>query len=197
MIKIENENKSKLSSEQRKNITFSVINYKKFSQDVKGTFDAIVCMGNSLPYIPVDINNLAVDLYKKTEKNGIFVAQILNFSRILKDRLLSFNIKKNVSPEIKETLYIEFINELGSKWVDHNVAVFNYDGINWLFNGITSIKVQHLTMKDMYHALSKAGFREIRFSGNIGEYQGEYGKLDFDMPYDDKFHDWLNVVAIK
>lgn len=199
MIKICNENREELSPAQKENINFSIVNYHDLGNAVKETYDAVICMGNSLPYIPVESDQLFSDIKKHLKREGLFFMQVLNFKRVLskKNRLLSFNIRKSDTQGIKETLNIEFINEASSKWVDHHVAGFDFDGKNWIFNGMTSISVQHLEEEDIKKDLESAGYRKIQTSGNTGEYQGDYGPLSLDTPYNNKTHDWFNVVAIK
>jgi len=199
MTIIANENRQKLEYKYRKKVTFITANYLHLSKYVNGCVEAVISMGNSLPYILVDKEHLFRQIHAILSKNGIFVCQMLNFNKFLNRnrRLISYNIKKKDASGIKETIHMEFVNESDSDLVDHHIAAFDYDGNSWLFAGLTSIKAQHFTADQMQEILIQAGFKSVVLAGNQGEYQGEYGPLSFSTPYNHKEHDWLNVLAIK
>jgi hypothetical protein len=77
------------------------------------------------------------------------------------------------------------------------VVVFDNDGKNWIFKGITTVPIFQYGKDYLEKALQNAGFSDIRFSGNIGEYQGEYGSLSFTQEFESDKSDWLNIIAVK
>ena len=122
---------------------------------------------------------------------------MLNFEKIIKmkNRLISFIIQKSKNHPTSEHLTLEYFDCKKGGGIIHNVIVFTSDGKNWIFKGITRIKVRNIKKIDIETSLKKAGFDDITFSGNSGEYQGEYGELSFDTPFKPQESDWLNVVA--
>ena len=155
-------------------------------------------MGGSLPYIPAPLNTFFGGLGKVLrDKNPLLVMQILNFEKIIKTkaRLLSFKIQPDKDDPKGEHLFMEFFETNKDKCIFHHVVIFDFDGKNWIFKGITTIELCHFTKEEIMKSLKNSGFNKISTSGSIGEYQGEFGELSFDKPFDPAQSDWLNIVA--
>ncbi len=198
MIEMSNEKLRKLSPQVKKNVAFMLTDYSDFSKKLDKKFDAAICMGNSLPYIPVPLPTIIKEVSRSLrDKGALFVIQLLNFEKILKqkNRLLSFAIQKSKEKGDREHMFIEFFDEAKGKLI-HHVIVFDSEGENWVYKGITSIDVYDIRKGELERILRSNGFSNISFGGNLGEYQGEYGKLSFKA-FDPKESDWLNVVAKK
>jgi CBS domain-containing protein/SAM-dependent methyltransferase len=198
MIKISNEKKAKLPSEIRKRISFAIADYADVSSLGKDKFDALICMDNHLPYNPIDLSVLFSNLSKMMLDKSIAVINLLNFEKILnsKNRLLNFSINKITDGDNKrEQLFVEFFDRKDESGLLHNTIIFEYDGINWIYKGITTIEIKNIKKKDLAYALKKVGFKNISFFGNAGNYQGEFGKLSLETPFDPINSDWMTVVA--
>ncbi|OGH24259.1 MAG: hypothetical protein A3B47_04025 [Candidatus Levybacteria bacterium RIFCSPLOWO2_01_FULL_39_24] len=197
MIKTSNEKKAKLPGSARRRLNFSLTDYADLDSLAKDKFDAAICMGNSLPYIPVNPNELFKNLSKVISDKGLIIIQLLNFEKILKskNRLLNFAIHKVDGG--REQLSIEFFDNKDKSSLFHNTIIFDYDGINWIYKGITTIGVEYIKKEDLESAFRKAGFKKISCFGNNGEYQGDYGELSFELPFNPLKSDWLNVIAKK
>lgn len=197
MVKMSQEKRNKLSVAIRKRVSFLLTNFKNLNSLIDKKFDAAIFMGNSFPYIPaapeVVLKSIS-DVLRK--QNPIIILQLLNFEKILKteNRLLSFTIQPS-KEKTQEQLSIEFFDTENKNFLRHNVVIFGSDGTNWIYKGITTIEVHNIKKDDIKNALRKAGFRKISFFGNVGEHQGDYGKLSFSEPYKPLESDWLNVVA--
>jgi len=197
MINISEGKRRKLPEKIKKNVEFLLTDYTDFSKEIREKFDAAICMGNSLPYIPAELPILFNQISKSLrEKNGVIILQILNFEKILKskNRLISFIIQKGEQTE-KEHLFVEFFDEPKGKTIMHHVVIFDFDGENWIYKGTTSIPVYDIRKEDVVKVLKRCGFKKIWIGGNVGEYQGEYGKLTFNEPFDPKNSDFLNILA--
>ena len=194
MVNISEEKRKKLSESVRKNVSFMLTDYSDFSKKIEDKFDAAICMGNSLSYVPTQLPILFREVYNSLKDDAVLILQLLNFEKVLKtkNRLLSFIIQKG---DKGEHLFIEFFDKLKDDKLTHHVIIFDSDGENWIYKGTTSIPIYDIRKNAIEKILKKAGFRKISFSGNVGEYQGEYGKLSFNAPFDPLQSDWLNVVA--
>lgn len=195
MIKMSIDKIRNSSENIKKNVKFLLTNFDDFDSKIKQKYDIAICMGGSLPYIPLPISKLMKNVKNVLrEKNPLIILQILNFDKILNsgDNLLDFKIQELRG---EKHLFIEFFEKLNAKKLLHHVILFDHDGINWIYKGITTIDIYNYSLKDIKNALKKAGFKKISFFGNKGEYQGEYGKLSFTDKFDLKESDWLNVVA--
>jgi len=198
MIKISNDKKKNLPKEIRKRINFCLTDFTNIRSLTKEKFDAIICMGNSLPYLPLGPDSLFREVSKVIADKAVVVIQILNFKKVLmsKNRLLSFNIHQEaIGRESRKQLSIEFFDHKNEDVLLHNTVIFDNDGINWIYEGITSIEIYNVKKQDLEQALRKSGFKEVSFYGNIGEYQGAYGEFSFEAPFKPSESDWLNVVA--
>jgi CBS domain-containing protein/ubiquinone/menaquinone biosynthesis C-methylase UbiE len=200
MIALAENKRKKLPDNLQKKVKFMLTDFNKFSSEVSEKFDAVISMGNAFPYIPQEADKLLGEIKEVLrEKNGVLVLQLLNFEKILKqkNRLLSFITQKSANSPEKEHLFIEFFDKGEGRILYHHVIVFDFDGKNWIYKGITTIDVSYLLKTDLERLLKKHGFKKIKFSGNKGEYQGEYGSLSFDAPFEPLESDWLNVVALR
>lgn len=201
MIDIANAKIKKLPPKDKNKFKTMLTDFKNFDVKINEKFDAAICMGNSLPYIPVELSSLLPQVGKVLrKKNAVIILQVLNFEKILekKDRLLSFIIKESKDDNLHEHLFIEFFDIGKNKYeLLHHVIVFDNDGKNWIFKGITTIPIYYYKKDYIEKELKKAGFVDITFSGNMGEYQGDYGQLSFTEPFDPMHSDWLNVLAVK
>ena len=200
MIQMSEEKKQKLPESVKKNVNFLVTDYTDFSDRLQMKFDAAICMGNALPYIPASLPVLFREISKSLrDKNAVIILQILNFEKILKskNRLISFIIQKSKEAYGKEHLFMEFFDKPEGKTMIHHVVIFDSDGKNWIYKGTTSVPVQDIRKNDIEKILRKNGFKKIIVAGNTGEYQGEFGKLSFTEPFNSEKSDFLNIVAIR
>lgn len=200
MIKVSEEKKVALPANIRKKINFMLTDFTDFSKRINEKYDAVISMGNAFPYIPARLEQLFEEISKiLRDKNAVVVLQILNFEKIIKtqNRLLDFTIQKSKTAENKETLAVEFFDKGDKDCLTHHVIIFESDGKNWIYQGTTSIPVCYPEKNQLEKIFKKYGFKEISFSGSMGEYQGEYGELSFTDKFDPLKSDWLNVVAIR
>lgn len=198
MIDMSEQKRQKLSKSLKKNISFMLTDYSDFSQKIESKLDVAICMGNSLPYIPVPLPIIFRQISKSLrDKNAVVILQILNFEKLLKlkNRMISFIIQKSADGAEKEHLFAEFFDKEKGNILMHHIILFDSDGKNWIYKGTTSIPIYNIRKEKIKKILQRCGFKKITCSGNMGEYQGDYGKLSFDEPFRPLKSDWLNVVA--
>lgn len=197
MIEIAEKKKQKLPRKIRDRVSFLLTDFTDFAGQLSDPYDAVICMGNALPYLPIDQKNLFKQANKVLRnQNGIIILQIINFEKILKkqDRLLSFKIEKS-KERGTEHLFLEFFDHGKGGPLLHHLVVFESTGANWMYKGITSVPVYDVRKDDLEKNLHAAGFTDVSFSGNRGDYQGDYGQLSLSKPFDVDESDWLNVIA--
>lgn len=198
MIKLSNEKVEKQPPHLKEQVKFMLTDFTDLDKRFKEQFDAAICMGNSLPYLPVSLEVLFKGLSSALRnKNSFIILQFLNFEKILrtKGRLLSFNIEQDAHDSHREHLFIEFFDQKDENSLVHHVIIFESDGTNWVFKGITSLPIKHITKEAITKVLKKVGFKSLQFSGTLADSLGDYGRLSFDQPFDPLQSDWLNVVA--
>ncbi len=200
MISLANKKREELSENLKHRIDFTLTDYKNITKEVKEKFDVALSVGNALPYFPIEPQELFKNTAKVLKsKNALFVLHTINFDKILESRgrLLNFKIEEEGCNETKERLVIEFFERKGERDLKQHLIVFNNDGKNWLFRGLTSIDIHYFNKEDIEKAFKKAGFKKINFYGSKGEYKWDFGKLNFDEKFDSDESDWLIAVAKK
>lgn len=197
MIRMSNEKKAKLTKELRKRVRFALTDFTDLSAITRDKFDALICMGNALPYINLKPITLFKEISKIMSNNSVAVIQLLNFEKVLasKNRLLSFNLHKTSDGHKKEQLSIEFFDQKNKDILSHNTIIFDNDGANWIYKEITTVDIYNIQKEDIKDALVKSGFKKVSFFGNEGEYQGDYGELSLEEEFKPLESDWLTVVA--
>jgi CBS domain-containing protein/SAM-dependent methyltransferase len=199
MVALSKNKKKNLPKSVQEKLQFELTDFDDLSF-IKAPYDAAICMGNSLPYLPVTPKTLVENVNRIIrKKNPVFIMQLLNFDKYLETngRLLSFKTQNVPGNPQKELLFIEYLDKKDESMLNHNVVIFENDGKNWVFEDINTISVRHIRRKDMEKVLVDAGFDNITMAGNAGEYQGDYGPLTFTEPFDAEKSDWLNILATK
>ena len=82
---------------QKINVNFKVSDFKNLNKTYNETFDAILCIGNSLSHILTD-KDLQVSLdqmYRVLNKNGILILHLRNYQKMLKDKQRFFAYRSN------------------------------------------------------------------------------------------------------
>lgn len=198
MIKICNDKRAKLPETVKKRVEFKKTDYKDLDKLFSdGSFDAAVCMGGSLPYLPVNPISVMKSVKKLIRKDGILVLQLLNLERVIekKKRVLYFKIKEANKPNGLEELQLEFFDKKNDKTLIQNILTFTSDGERWVYRGINSIEIAYIKNSDVFPLLEKAGFKDITITGNKGEEEGEYGHMSLVKPFDPQTSEWMTVFA--
>lgn len=89
----ENANMAKIS------IGFKKGDFRSFTQYYPGNYDAIVCLGNSLPYLKEksEIQQLICDIADHLNNSGLFILEFRNYDYLMaqKPRFFPLSIKEN------------------------------------------------------------------------------------------------------
>lgn len=197
MIAQANAKLEKLPEDVKKRVNFYLSDFKDIQKIVKSDVDAVICMGNSFPYLPNDLEQIISDAKKVLrKKDGVLIFQVLNMKKVLEKqrRLLSFHTEK---AKIKghENMHLEFFDVKENNTLAHNVMMFHSGGKVWTYEGMSSIPIKNITKDDIEKMLKRQGFKDISVTGNMGSYQGEYGQISLIKPYDERISDWMTVYA--
>ncbi|UCD57504.1 MAG: class I SAM-dependent methyltransferase [Candidatus Hydrogenedentota bacterium] len=126
-------------------------------------FDAVVCLGNSLPHL---LTQRELDRSMRSIKNalapgGIFVAQIRNYERILRENL-RFMPPTSAESEDGETIFFRMLDIHGPRAVDFHIIRFLRERDQWRYR-IQTTRLRPIVKKHMDAALKRAGFQRIRY----------------------------------
>ena len=126
------------------------------------TFDAIFCFGNSLPHLLTksDLEKALTNFAALLKKDGIFVAQLLNYRRILENRDRIVNISKYGDQNIIR--FYDFDQHL----IQFNILTFRWMGEK-VSHKLQSTPLFPYTKEEISDALLLQGFKKVEFYGGM------------------------------
>jgi glycine/sarcosine N-methyltransferase len=136
---------------------FKVSDFRILSETYNKTFDAILCVGNSLSHILTDedLQKSLNQIYKVLTENGVLILHLRNYQKMLKDKQRFFAYKKN------DEIFF-YVWDFEPKYV---VNVVNFD----LKNNKTesfSFDYNPIVKSKLTKHLKKSGFRGLQFFGD-------------------------------
>lgn len=143
------------------------------------TFDAVLCLGNSLPHLLTqsDLRKTLSNFAALLKKNGILVAQLLNYTRLLQNGERIINIAQN-----KDQHIIRFYD------FDQHLIRFNILTFRWIgkkaSHKLQSTPLFPYTRELVSDALLSQGFSKVEF----------YGGMKFE-PFDESTSNNLVVIG--
>jgi len=148
---------------------------------VEGSFDALFCLGNSLPHIlnRENLENTFRNFFYVLKSPGITVIQLLNYSKVYneKNRIVGIH-RKN------DTEYIRFYD------LFEDYLIFNTLVINWEEkknkHKLHTTRLYPYRKNELEKALLKENFTDLEF----------YGDMEFS-PFDEEVSNNLVIVAKK
>jgi len=144
------------------NTEFFLKDMIKIGEDFSpGSFDAVLCFGNTLVHLenPEKIKEVFIGVHKVLKRGGILMVQVVNYDRIL-------------SGEIKELPLLEsenfiFRREYRYDEVDHRIQFLTHLTVKKNGEVIKSSEILYpLTFRELKAALDHAGFFKFQFFGS-------------------------------
>lgn len=144
------------------NVTWIHSDMRKLTKSIDQTFDVIFCVGNSLPHLTTEkqLLNAFQEWHNLLNSNGNIIIQILNYTKILKDKERIVNITRQEQRE-----YIRFYDFLYRR-LRFNVIVLNWEKQPPLqsFNSTMLYPYEKTSLATVLH---QAGFINLEYYGNI------------------------------
>ena len=131
-------------------------------------FDAILCLGNSLPHIlsDEDLEQTLTDFGACLAPGGVLMIQNRNFDAVManKDRWMT---AQSFEEDEKEWLFMRFYDLLPDGLIDFNIMTLQRDkGSEWQQDVVTT-RLRPQAKADLVSALQKAGFTNIAAYGDM------------------------------
>ena len=146
---------------------------------VEGSFDLIICLGNSLA-LANDIDTLkqvVKDIFHILKDGGSFVAQVLNFEEIHWTGFRTFPSKVGKLSDGEEITFSRLFEHTDYPYSSTLVmSAFRKDGENWL-SEVSTQKVLNLKHDQMKTILEETGFSSVDIFSN-------YERGEIDKKYD-------------
>ena len=134
-------------------------------QTITSTYDVIVCIGNSLSHLTTlsKISETVKDIGKLLESDGTFIVQIVNFDRVIEEKIHSLPLIQTSTGLTFQRTYEFKENHLifhGSLSVDENGQQSHFEN---------KVELYPLQSYELVSLLQNAGFSEISLYGDYQE----------------------------
>ena len=135
----------------------------------KPEFDAVLCLGNSLPHAvgPGALEAALIDFANCLKPGGLLLLQNRNFDAVTAGQQRWMEPQSHREGE-REWLFFRFYDFLASGLIQFNVATLTRDGDQPWRQQITTSLLRPLTRADLTAALPAAGFEHIEWFGGLG-----------------------------
>lgn len=151
---------------------------------IDGMFDAVTCIGNSLPHVltDADLDASLASMYGAILPGGILVVHSNNYDRImaLKERFMPLAKGQRTGEDF---LFMRFFDFHDDDLLTFNVVTLARKSGEWLMRPDSSAH-RAITRDLLVNALTKAGFENLRVFGGYP-----------DQPFDPLESDNLIIVA--
>ncbi len=143
-------------------VTWKQAPMQELQQHVSGQFDAIFCLGNSLPHLLTesDLRASLQGFYALLNPGGHLLIQLLNYDRILARQERIVGVHRQGNQE-----YIRFYDFL------YGPIQFNILTIDWendkATHALHSTPLYPYRQVEVRHALAGCGFQEMEFFGDM------------------------------
>ncbi len=135
------------------------------AQNVPGPFDAVLCLGHSLPHLlsAAAVQAALADFAALLRPGGVLLIQNRNDERLLAQgqRFLPLSTHREGD---REWLFFRFL-DLAAEQIAFHVVTFRRDGKDWQYR-VSSTTHRPLTRGELEQALLQAGFEETSFYGS-------------------------------
>ncbi len=137
-------------------------NMQQLSQKVHETFDAVICMGNSLVHLLSleDMEEALSEFHHATNHQGLVAVQIVNYDRILDKNVKELPTITNPSADLRFVRKYEYDASKNLIHFNTHLTVGEEEYRN-------SIPLFPLRKADLIKLMEKAGYRHMNFYGNF------------------------------
>ena len=145
---------------------------QRLQERVQGPFDAITCLGNSIPHLlaRADLGTTLQAFHDLLSPGGVAMIQLLNYDRILRERERIVDVDRT-----GETGFVRFYDFLPDGLLRFNVLRFGWeeDGRGASQPQLDSTVLRPYRSGELCEALGQRGFTEVAVCGGLG-----FGRFD-------------------
>lgn len=134
----------------------------------KGVFDAVICLGNSLPHLlaPPDLAAALKDFAACLRPGGLLLIQNRNFDAVLANQERWMEPQAHHEGE-REWVFLRFYDFQPDGLVNFNIITLTRgSGENWT-QRVSSTLLYPLREEELHRALGKAGFPRVDLYGGL------------------------------
>jgi glycine/sarcosine N-methyltransferase len=137
-------------------------------EGVSGLFDAVLCLGNSLPHVlsAEDLNDALADFAAVLRRGGLLLIQNRNFDAVLARR------ERFMGPEAhregdREWLFVRFYDFNPNGTITFNMVVLRRDAEGKWSQQVEATELRPLIYSELIVSLTAAGFTDIACYGDM------------------------------
>ena len=133
-----------------------------------GSFDAVLCLGNSLPHVltPGELAAALADFAACLRPGGLLLVQNRNFDAILATRQRWMEPQSTQEGD-KEWLFIRFYDYLPDGLIDFNFLTLQRSAGGTWQQSLTSTRLRPQIAAELLLAIAEAGFEKIETFGGM------------------------------
>ena len=150
---------------------FIIGNMEEFQTIAPGQYDLIICLGNSLALLNdlEGLEKVLSSIYDTLRKDGVFIAQILNFEEIYRTGFRFFPQKAGTMDNGEEVVFSRFYEHTDPPHSSTLVMTTQIKVKGRWTSQVSTQKVLNLNESLMKRYLARAGFRETKFYSDFSE----------------------------
>lgn len=156
------------AGKSRKNIRFVRAGFGQLRGRLQGRFDAVTCLGNSLPHLLTasDLADALGDIYSVLDVGGVFVTQNRNYDKVWKEkeRFMPLEVAAMDGREILFFRLLDFYEDI----IGFNIVTFTKEEGRWSYT-VNSTRHRPVLRDELEMLLREVGFSEIQL---LGDFQG-------------------------
>jgi SAM-dependent methyltransferase len=156
-------------------VQWKVAGFGELASRFDPPFDAVTCLGNSLPHLPDDgaLEGALLDFARLLRPGGLLVVQDRNYDKALAAAGKSVHLNARDEPD-GETLFVRMSEPRGGEVVDFSILTLRKRAGAWSAD-IATTPLRAITRAVMERALSRAGFTSV-------EVYGDYSRAAYGAP---------------
>ena len=145
-------------------ITFHQSTFQDVSLCMDEQFDAVICMGNSLPHLLTEgeVVLSLTNFFNLLSEGGILVIQYLNYDRIMKSKERIVDVKKR-----EGNIFVRFY-DFGEKYIKFNILMVK-ENQNGFSHKLISTDLRPLYHNELLEWLRRVGFQNVETWGSFGK----------------------------
>jgi len=150
-------------------VRFEAVGFGKLAQAFgEDSFDALLCLGNSLPHVldSADLSATLHDFHACLRRGGMVILQNRNFDFVLvrKERWME---PQAYSQGDAQWIFLRFYDFEPDGLINFNIVTLKRNGANPWSQQVTSTRLRPWRQDEMLQALSEAGFEKLVCYGSM------------------------------
>ena len=153
---------------QNRAVRFSVAGFGELAARLDGPFDALLCLGNSLPHVRsiAHLGTTLVDFAAVLRPSGLLLIQIRNFDRVLGERQ-RWMPPLSHQEQGREWLFVRLYDWNADGTISFHVMTLQRQDEGEWTQQVSTTSLFPIVQATLFDALSNAGFTAVECWGNM------------------------------